>query len=129
MRLLLRRSRARLSHSHRWAITRASRQFDLQSATITVTPAQAAAAAWLLAAMHWWGCRHPGALECKPLHPPTGIVRWLARFELRQQFDHPREVIAMLPRSMALVERRSHEIVATMIRRQGVIALLPELLR
>jgi hypothetical protein len=35
----------------------------------------------------------------------------------------------MLPRSMALIERRSHEIVVAMISRQGVVALLPELLR
>ncbi|MDR6861318.1 hypothetical protein [Variovorax guangxiensis] len=129
MRLLLRRAGARLSHSHRWAIRRASRRFELHSATIRVTPAHADAAAWLLAAMHWWGCRHPGALECKPLHPPTGIVRWLAGFELSRQVDHPREVLSMLPQSMALIERRSRQIVADMIRRQGVVALLPELLR
>ncbi|MDH6643388.1 hypothetical protein P3T32_003245 [Ralstonia sp. GP73] len=35
----------------------------------------------------------------------------------------------MLPQSMALIGRRNHEIVTTMISRQGVVALLPELLR
>ncbi|WP_213956729.1 MULTISPECIES: hypothetical protein [unclassified Variovorax] len=129
MRLLLRRSRARLSHAHRRAIARATLRFDLHSATIRVLPAHADAVAWLLAAMHWWGCRHPAALVCKPLHPPTGIVRWLSGFEVVQQVDCQREVISKLPRSMALIERRSRELVAAMIRRRGVVALLPELLR
>ncbi|MEJ8859153.1 hypothetical protein WKW79_31610 [Variovorax robiniae] len=129
MRLLLRRSRARLSHTHRRAIARATRRFDLHSATIKVLPDHADAAAWLLAAMHWWGCRHPAALACEPLHPPTGIVRWLSGFDVRQQVNSPREVISMLPRSMVFIERRSRELVAAMIRRRGVVALLPELLR
>ena len=129
MRLLLRRARARLLHTHRRSITQAVRLFDLRSATITVTPAHADAAAWLLAAMHWWGCRHPVALDRKPLHPPTGLLRWLNGFELVQQVDRPHEVISMLPESMAIIERRSGELVAAMIRRKGAVALLPELLR
>jgi hypothetical protein len=129
MRRLLHRSRARLSHTHRRAVTRATSRFNLHCPTIKVLPAHADAAAWLLAAMHWCGCRHPAALNCKPLHPPTGIVRWLSGFELDQQVDCPREVISKLPESMALVERRSRELVAVMIRRRGVVALLPELLR
>ena len=94
-----------------------------------VTPAHADAATWLLAAMYWWGCRHPAALDQKPLHPPTGIVRWLAGFDISQQVDRPREVIAMLPESMALIEHRSLQLVATMIARRRVVAMLPELLR
>jgi hypothetical protein len=129
MRRLLRRSWVRLPRTQRRAIKRAIRVFDLDRTTIAVAPGQADAAAWLLAAMHWCGCRHPAALFGKPLHPATGIVRWLTGFELSRQVERPRDIIALLPKRMALIEQRSRMLVATMIARRGGIALLPELLR
>ncbi|MDN8618215.1 hypothetical protein [Variovorax ginsengisoli] len=129
MRRLLRTSWARLPRTQRGAIKRKIRAFDLDRTTITVASGQADAAAWLVAAMHWCGCRHPAALFAKPLHPATGIVRWLTAFEISRQVERPRDIIALLPKKMAIIDQRSRVLVATMIARRRVVALLPELLR
>ena len=129
MRRLLRRSWARLPRTQRRAIRRKIRSFNLDRPTIAVASGQADAAAWLLAAMHWCGCRHPAALFAKPLHPATGIVRWLTGFELSRQVERPRDIIALLPTKMAIIDQRSRFLVAAMIARRRVVALLPELLR
>jgi hypothetical protein len=128
MRQLLRRSRADLSRSDRQAIQLATRQFDSRQATIPLDPACVEGAVWLLAAMHWWGYQHPGALDREPSHPPTGLVRWLAKFKPSEQTFCPREILAMLPGAMWRAEYRSRVLVDTMIARRGVVALLPELL-
>jgi hypothetical protein len=128
MRQLLRRSRADLSRSDRQAIQLATRQFDSRQATIPLDPACVEGAVWLLTAMHWWGYQHPGALDREPSHPPTGLVRWLAKFRPSEQTFCPREILAMLPGAMWRMEYRSRVLVADMIARRGVVALLPELL-
>ena len=35
------------------------------------------AIAWMMLAMHWRGISHPVGLLSSPLHPPTGLVRWM----------------------------------------------------
>lgn len=86
-------------------------------------------AAWLLAAMHWGGCRHPAALHCEPLHPPTGVVRWLSMFDIRQQVECAGEIQELLIGRMADIDRQCQWLVEEMLRRGSVVALLPELLR
>lgn len=84
---------------------------------------------WLLAAMHWNGCRHPAALRCEPLHPPTGLVRRLSMFEVGRQIECAGEIQVALVRRMAAVERQSQWLIDEMLRRGSDVALLPELLR
>lgn len=128
MRQLLRRSLADLSRTDRQAIQLATRQFDSRQATIPLDPECEEAAVWLLAAMHWWGYRHPRELDQVPSHPPTGLLRWLATFRRIHQEYHPQGIIAMLPLDMRRMEYRSRVLVASMIARRDAVALLPELL-
>ena len=87
----------------------------------------------LLSSMHWHGSRHPAAQLCMPMHPPSGLVRWLARFSVQNQTDHPAHLLRLLVDELARVERRSRQIVASMRSRTGhgrlTFKLLPELLR
>lgn len=46
--------------------------------------------------MFWRGCRHPGALREAPLHPATGLVRWLSTFSVVQQHNDERAVLLAL---------------------------------
>lgn len=41
-----------------------------------------AALAYVLALMHWRGCSVPNFLLRPPLHPPTGLVRWLSAYSV-----------------------------------------------
>lgn len=127
-RLLLRRSWASLPRRQRRWIRSTTRVFDPDMPIITVARAQTNAAAWLLAAMHWCGCRHPDALWCKPLHPPTGVVRWLSGFDVVEQNDHPRDIMTKLAERVGRVEQQSRKLVRAMKVRKRVVALLPELL-
>jgi hypothetical protein len=129
MRRWLRQSWAVLRPWERQAILRAVRDFDPARPTIEVTAAQKRGAAWLLAAMHWGGCRHPAALRCEPLHPPTGLVRWLSMFDVRQQVESAGEIHELLIRRMADMERQSQRLIEEMLARGPTVALLPELLR
>lgn len=54
-----------------------------------------------LAAMYWRGCRHPGALHVPPLHPATGVVRWLSGFTAREQHVEAQIIL----RALAAEER------------------------
>ena len=60
-------------------------------------------------------------------------VRWLARFSVQHQTDHPAHLLRLLVDELARVERRSRQIVASMKSRTGhgrfTFKLLPELLR
>lgn len=127
-RLLLRRSWASLPQRDRRWIRSATRVFDPDMPISTVAPVQTNAAAWLFAAMHWCGCRHPEALWCKPLHPPTGVVRWLSGFDVVEQKDHPHDIMTTLAERVGRVEQQSRKLVRAMRARKRVVALLPELL-
>ncbi|MGT2509468.1 hypothetical protein [Cupriavidus basilensis] len=127
-RLLLRRSWASLPQRDRRWIRSATRVFDPDMPISTVAPVQTNAAAWLFAAMHWCGCRHPEALWCKPLRPPTGVVRWLSGFDVVEQKDHPHDIMTTLAERVGRVEQQSRKLVRAMRARKRVVALLPELL-
>ncbi|CAG9186836.1 hypothetical protein [Cupriavidus pinatubonensis] len=128
-RLLLRRAWAKVPRRQRIMIRRAVRRFDPNKPNIKVAAAQVNAVAWLLAAMHWNGCRHPNALWCKPLHPLTGVVRWLSGFDVVEQHEHSREILTKLAERVGCVERQSRQIVVAMKADRRVVALLPELLQ
>ncbi|CAN7778919.1 hypothetical protein LJR296_007862 [Cupriavidus necator] len=127
-RLLLRRAWANVPRRQRRMIRRAVLSFDPEKPAIKVAAAQINAAAWLLAAMHWNGCRHPNALWCKPLHPLTGVVRWLSGFDVVEQHEHSREILTKLAERVGWVEGQSRQLVAVMKAKRRVVALLPELL-
>ncbi|MDM0071451.1 hypothetical protein [Variovorax sp. J31P207] len=129
MRRRLRQSWGALRPWDRHAILHAVHGFDPSRPIIEVTEAQKRGVAWLLAAMHWNGCRHPAALRCEPLHPPTGLVRWLSMFEVGRQIECAGEIQVALVRRMAAVERQSQWLIDEMLRRGSGVALLPELLR
>jgi hypothetical protein len=68
-------------------------------------------------------------LRCEPLHPPTGLVRWLSTFDVRLQVERAGEIQVLLIRRMADIERQSRSLIEEMLRRGSGVALLPELLR
>ncbi|CAN7774328.1 hypothetical protein LJR084_007791 [Variovorax sp. LjRoot84] len=107
LRALLRKSRSKLPRGERRAWLEAMRRFDPIEPMVVLAPEQVRGAAWLLAAMHWCGFRHPGALHCKPLHPPTGLVRWLSTFDVCRQMDRPVDIMRSLVLEMERVDRES----------------------
>jgi hypothetical protein len=129
MRRCLRQTWSKLPLNQRRALTEAIRHFDPADPRIALAPEHADAAAWILAAMHWCGCRHPAALRCKPLHPPTGLVRWLSGFDGWHQTERPTDIACRLLVQMRRTLRRSRCLVAVMFERAGRVVLLPELLR
>jgi hypothetical protein len=128
-RLLLRRAWANVPRRQRRLIRRAVRCFDPNNPAIKVAAAQINGAAWLLAAMYGNGCRHPNALWCTPLHPLTGVVRRLSSFDVVEQHEHSREILAKLADRVGWVEQRSRRLVAVMRADRQVVALQPELLQ
>jgi hypothetical protein len=129
MRRRLRQTWGALRPGDRQTVLQAADGFDPSEPIIEVTEARKSGAAWLLAAMSWSGCRHPAALRSEPLHPPTGLVRWLSMFDIRQQVESAGEIHEALLKRMAIVERRSQWLIDEMLRRGLGVALLPELLR
>lgn len=79
------------------------------------------------------GCCHPRSLFIAPLHPPTGLVRWLARFSVQEQVDQGLQLLERLVLEVQRIDRFAN---ALMLRIQGMTArngrgavLLPDLLR
>jgi hypothetical protein len=83
----------------------------------------------LLAAMYWNGCRHPKALWCEPLHPATGVVRWLSGFDVVEQSEDARYILAKLAARVGWIEYESLKLVREMRDKRRVVAMLPELLQ
>jgi hypothetical protein len=89
--------------------------------------------AFVLASMYWCGCSHPLTLFAAPLHPPTGLVRWLTGFSVQDQVEHGRLLLVQL----ALEEQRVFEFAlrlttrmdAMTVTRDRGLVLLPELLK
>jgi hypothetical protein len=93
----------------------------------------AAALAYVLALMHWRGCSMPNFLLRPPLHPPTGLVRWLSTFSVVDQVDSGQLLLEQLAREEARIFEHAFAIVRMMQRMKRrkarhSIALLPELL-
>jgi hypothetical protein len=130
LRALLRQRRRVLGLKHR-ELAFVTKQFDHHrfSASGRMT-----ALAYVLAGMHWCGCSHPAFLMQAPLHPPTGLLRWLTAFTVMEQVDQGQQLFELL----ALEERRVFEHARALIERlermrarcspRGIV-LLPELLQ
>ena len=130
LRKLLRRRRDRLGLS-RHDLVQVATGFD--GHTLRAPAGPAAAVGFVLVSMYWEGCRHPLSLFARPLHPPTGLVRWLTGFTVQEQVDHGRVLLTQL----AQEEQRMFEFAMHLIGRidamtvnhgRGLV-LLPELLR
>jgi hypothetical protein len=81
----------------------------------------------MLYAMYWCGVRHPASLHQKPLHPPTGLVRWISGFHTDQQATQAHEIQGQLDRDMRTMAARCEWLVRRMVERTNSIALLHEL--
>lgn len=107
-----------------------ARRFDIDRyATVGGT----AALAYVLALMHWRGCSVPNFLLRPPLHPPTGLVRWLSAFSVVDQVDSGQLLLEQLAREEARIFEHAFAIVRMMQRMKGrrarqSVVLLPELL-
>ena len=91
------------------------------------------ALAFVLSAMYWRGCSVPSFLKAAPMHPATGLVRWLASFSVIDQVDCGRQLFDLLALEEARIFCHAHELVSRLHRMaakhsRGAIALLPELL-
>ena len=89
--------------------------------------------AYALAAMHWRGCSMPSLLTSAPMHPPTGLVRWLATFSVFDQVDHGRQLFDLLVLEEERVFRHAWRLIDSMRRMSPLrsaerTVLLPELL-
>lgn len=90
------------------------------------------AMAWMLLAMYWKGFSHPMSLIVSPLHPPTGVHRWLMASSERTVFDGPVHDSDRLVRVMRAYRARAVALSALLLKRevlQGRVRLRPELLR
>ena len=131
LRQLLRRRRRALGLS-RGELRRLADWFDSDS--LRAAPeCSAPALAFVLASMYWCGCCHPRSLLIAPLHPPTGLVRWLTRFCVQEQVDQGQQLLERLVLEEQRIDRFAN---ALMLRIQAMTArhgrgavMLPDLLR
>jgi hypothetical protein len=129
---LLRRRR-RTQDVHPRALATLARTFDIGRWRLRIEPRQREAFALLLCTMYWRGCRVPAAINSPPLHPSTGLVRWLSQFTVRQQADHGHQIL----RALAAQEARVHEFALQIAHRMlptraaspRWVVVLPELLK
>lgn len=131
LRQLLRRRRRALGLS-RGELRRLADGFDIGS--LRAAPeCSAPALAFVLASMYWCGCCHPRSLFIAPLHPPTGLVRWLARFCVQEQVDQGQQVFERLVLEVQRIDHFANALVPriqamTARHRRGAV-LLPDLLK
>ena len=131
MRQLLRRRRRALGLS-RGELLRLANGFDSDS--LRAAPAcSTQALAFVLASMYWCGCCHPRSLFIAPLHPPTGLVRWLTRFCVQEQVDHGQQLLERLVLEEQRIDRFANALMlrieAMTARNDRGMVLLPDLLR
>ncbi len=128
--LLLRRRRAMGLSSGE--IRRLANQFDSDS-LCTAPACSAPALAFVLASMYWSGCSHPRSLFMPPLHPLTGLVRWLTRFCVQDQVDQGQQLLERLVLEVHRIDCFASalmlQIQTTAARRGRGAVLLPDLLR
>ena len=92
LRLLLRR-RLRTAGLTQRDLVRTARTYDVQRHRAA---GGCESLAYLLTWMHWRGCSIPEFLFKPPLHPATGLVRWLSTFSVVYQVDHGLQVLEEL---------------------------------
>lgn len=131
LRQLLRRRRRALGLS-RGELRRLADGFDSDS--LRAAPAcSAPALAFVLASMYWCGCCHPRSLFIAPLHPPTGLVRWLTHFCVQEQVDQGQQLLERLTLEVQRIDLFADVLmrrIQAMTARHGRgVVLLPDLLR
>lgn len=129
---LLRRRQQTVGVSLQGVNTIAS-SFDSSTWRVRVDPAQREVFVFMLITMYWRGCRHPAVLYCPALHPPTALIRWIARFTVQQQVDHGRQILDLLTAEEARVHDFAKSVVEHLLHRAVgatcAVALLPDMLR
>lgn len=133
LRALLRRAGRRLWPQTHQALHRLVQTFLSSDACVQALPCDLEVVAWMLQSMYWRGCRHPQALRCKAIHPPTALHRWLScRRPEPESVGASEDAIANLVREVDRIALRSVDIVRAIGSRQwpGIarIPMLPELL-
>jgi len=131
LRQLLRRRRRALGLS-RGELRRLAHGFD--SGSLRAAPeCSAPALAFVLSSMYWCGCCDPRSLFIAPLHPPTGLVRWLTGFCVQEQVDQGQQLLERLVLHEQRIDCFAN---ALMLRIQAMTArhgrgavLLPDLLK
>lgn len=130
LRQLLRRRRDRLDLS-RSELVKVATGFD--GNTLRTPSRSLDAHALVLSSMYWDGHRHPLSLFAPPLHPPTGLVRWLLGFTVQDQVDHGQLLLTRLAqeeqRMFEFALRLTTRINAITANRARGLVLLPELLK
>lgn len=61
--------------------------------------------------------------------PATGVVRWPGGFDVVEQNEYPRDIMAQLAGRVGWIESESRRLVKAMRTRGRVVAPLPELLQ
>jgi hypothetical protein len=130
----LTRARLRTLGLRQGDLVRIADGFDLHRSTASAASGNPQALAYVLATMYWRGCSLPAFLLSAPLHPSTGLVRWLSGFTVMDQVDRGRQLFDLLvheearifAHALALVDRIQR--MSGSLSRRGVV-LLPELLR
>jgi hypothetical protein len=90
---VLRRHRLRALGLRQSNVADVARRFDMDHYGAVGTPD---ALAYVMSLMHWLGCSLPGFLLRRPLHPPTGLVRWLSTFSVVDQVDNGQLLLEQL---------------------------------
>jgi hypothetical protein len=127
LRRSLREQWAGLCHAERVQVHAVIDRFDWSSPIVEVATITGDAAAWMLFAMVGCGCSHPGALFQKPLHPPTGLVRWVSRFRVDQQTSHADEIQRQFAGDLRVAAQQCSLMVRRMAKKTGRVALFREL--
>ena len=125
LRLRLRQRWGRLRHVERVQIGAMAQRFNWTNPVCEASALNSAAAVWMLCAMYWCGVRHPASLCQKPLHPPTGLMRWISGFHTDQQAMQAREIHRQLDRDMSAMAVRCEWLVRRMMKATNTIAHAP----
>jgi len=123
LRLSLREQWAALCHAEHVQVHAVVDQFPWHSPVFEVTTIAPNAAAWMLFAMYWCGSSHPTSLFQKPLHAPTGLVRWVSRFRVEQQTTQAHEIQRRLAGDLRVAAQECGLMVRRMASRTGRVAL------
>jgi hypothetical protein len=127
LRLTLRDQWAGLCHVERVQVHAVVDHFPWQSPVFEVATITVNAAAWMLFAMYWSGSSHPASLFQKPLHPPTGLVRWVSGFRLEQQTTQADDIQRRLASDLRVAAHQCGLLVRRMAMKAGQVALLREI--
>lgn len=102
--------------------------------TLRAAPhSSAPALAFALASMHWTGCSHPRSLFIAPMHPPTGLIRWMTHFTVQEQVDQGQQLLERLSLEVRRIECFANALVMRILamspRHGRGVVLLPDLLK